>query len=62
MQEELLLPEKHQPLFDLCKERLVHWSPAKEAVSDVKAASSCKYLSWKWTMCVEEHRVYILVI
>lgn len=42
MQDELILPEK-QPLFEICTERLVHWSPAEEAVSETIAASSCKY-------------------
>ncbi|XP_018367548.1 PREDICTED: cysteine protease ATG4B isoform X2 [Trachymyrmex cornetzi] len=39
MQEELILPEK-QPLFELCTERLAHWSSADDAVSEVVAASS----------------------
>lgn len=45
MQEELILPEK-QPLFELCTERLAHWSPTDDAIaaSETIAASSCKYL------------------
>lgn len=43
MQEELILPEK-QPLFELCKERLTHWTPADDAASEAVATSSCTYL------------------
>lgn len=43
MQEELILPEK-QPLFELCKERLAHWSPTDDVASEAIAASSRTYL------------------
>ncbi|XP_011696684.1 PREDICTED: cysteine protease ATG4B isoform X1 [Wasmannia auropunctata] len=48
MQEELILPEK-QPLFELCTERLAHWSPADDAVSEAIAASSynCRNCDYK---------------
>ncbi|XP_076668220.1 autophagy-related 4a [Andrena cerasifolii] len=39
IQEELIIPEK-QPLFELCAERLAHWSPAEDAASEAIAASS----------------------
>lgn len=38
MQEELILPEK-QPLFELCKERLTHWTP-DDVASEAIATSS----------------------
>ncbi|XP_076177485.1 autophagy-related 4a isoform X2 [Ptiloglossa arizonensis] len=39
IQEELITPEK-QPLLELCAERLAHWSPAEDAASETKAATS----------------------
>lgn len=43
MKEELILSEK-QPLFELCKERLTHWSPVDDVASEAMATSSCTYL------------------
>lgn len=57
MREELILPEK-QPLFELCTERLAHWSGVEDTATEAIAAPSCKYL----IVCSSVYGTYVLYV